>query len=408
MSKYVSPVMGLSMIRSRVFLEHVEEHQRELLRTGYSRREVRPRLHAIAHLGVWLELQGRQPEDVDEKTIEAFEHHRPKCRCLNTSRNRSRMVVSWLHRFLRHLRGVGGVRRRTKPRSVFPPLVKRFLRWMKVHRGVVKGSLTRCGDVAHDLVQALGEHPEAYTAHDLRTFLEGRCRGYRVKTAQGAFSAVRMFLRYLAVEGKCRPGLERALPSPAQWSMQPLPRGLTPQEVESVFRHCPQTQKGIRDRAVLLLLVRLGLRAGDVAKLRFSDISFDMATIAVSGKSRRETRLPLPQEVGDALLAYIRSARPRVSCDSVFLRLRAPFGPLSGHGITILAGAALKRAGVKPPKSGAHVFRHTAACQMLRSGVGLEGIAAVLRHRSVATTGIYAKVDLDLLQQVAQPWPEVA
>jgi len=213
------------------------------------------------------------------------------------------------------------------------------------------------------------------------------------------------------VEGRCRPGLEHALVSPANWSQHSLPRGLTSQQVQSVLAACPSTPRGIRDRAILLLLIRLGLRAGDVAALCFSEPGFETATIRVSGKGGREVRLPLPQDVGDALLAYLKKGRPPVPSDRVFLRSMAPVKPFegrqAGHAVTHVARAALKRAGVQSPIRGAHVFRHTAACQMLRQDVGLEDIAAVLRHRSIETTALYAKVDLRLLEQVAQPWPEV-
>lgn len=159
-------------------------------------------------------------------------------------------------------------------------------------------------------------------------------------------------------------------------------------------------------------LIRLGLRASDVAALRVSDLCFETATISVAGKGRREVRLPLPQDVGDAVLHYLRVGRPRVQSDDVFLRAVAPFRPFggrrAGHAVTHVARTALRRAGVHAPRRGAHVFRHTAACWMLRADVGLEGIAQVLRHRSIDTTAIYAKVDLHLLEEVAQPWPEVA
>lgn len=221
-----------------------------------------------------------------------------------------------------------------------------------------------------------------------------------------------MFLRYLTVQGHCRSGLEQALIAPARWSQQSLPRGLSSEQVQRVLTRCPSTPRGVRDRAILLLLIRLGLRAGDVVSLRLSDLSFETATIQVCGKGGREVRLPLPQDVGDALLEYLRGGRPRVQSESVFLRSVAPFKPFAGsrrsHAVTHVARSALKRAGVQAPTCGAHVFRHTAACEMLRRDVGLEGIAAVLRHRSIETTGLYAKVDLRLLEQVAQPWPEVA
>lgn len=133
-----------------------------------------------------------------------------------------------------------------------------------------------------------------------------------------------MFLRHLATEGQCRPGLEHALLSPANWSQQSLPRGLSSEQVQQVLKACPTTPTGVRDRAILLLLIRLGLRAGDVAGLHSSDLCFDTATIRVSGKGRREVRLPLPQDVGDALLDYLR-VRPCVQSERVFVSVMAPF-----------------------------------------------------------------------------------
>jgi integrase len=204
----------------------------------------------------------------------------------------------------------------------------------------------------------------------------------------------------------------RASPeSPANGSQHPLSRGLTSQQVQSILAACPSTPRGIRDQAILLLLIRLGLRAGDIAALRFSDLCFQTATIRVSGKGGREVRLPLPQDVGDALLAYLNTGRPRVQSDHIFLRSMAPFKPFTGaqagHAVTPIARTALKRAGIPPPIGGAHVFRHTAACQMLPQDVALEDIATVLRHRSIETNALYAKVDLQLLAPVAQPWPQV-
>jgi site-specific recombinase XerD len=282
---------------------------------------------------------------------------------------------------------------------------------MKVHRGVVDMTLSRYGQLVTDLVAALGDHPEAYSARNLRDFVLQRCRSYRPKTVQMVFSAVRMFLRYLASEGLCRPGLEAALPPLVSWSMQSLPQGLSSGDVQKVLDGCPSNKKGLRDKAILLLLVRLGLRAGDVRRLRFSDISFERATIRVSGKGRREALLPLPQDIGDALLDYLRNGRPQIESEVVFLRTAAPFVPLGGRHdrgtVTGIVQTALQRAGVTSPQRGSHLLRHTAACEMLRQGANLEEIAEILRHRSVATTGIYAKVDLDLLQGIAQPWPEV-
>jgi len=167
------------------------------------------------------------------------------------------------------------------------------------------------------------------------------------------------------------------------------------------------TTVGMRDRAIVLLLARLALRAGDIVHLRLGDIDWKEGWILVSGKGRRESRLPLPKEVGEALAAYVTGARPLVDTDTLFVRSRAPLRGLSSHcAISVIVARAMRRAGINCPSRGAaHILRHSAATTMLRQGASLQEIAAVLRHRSIATTSIYAKVDVLALQEIAQPWP---
>ncbi len=404
------PILGLSTIQSTRFVELVQDYGKELVQARYNRYVARLHLRSVAHFGVWLELEGVAIESIDDETVAAFDRHRSSCRCPGTSRDCGRHVVSCIRGFLSYLRARGGVETSAPPAP--SRLVREFLSWMSTERGVVDTTLTSYRRYVTQLVDSLGDDPQTYTARDLRDFVAKQYRHYARNSIRMVLAAVRMFLRYLAVEGRCRPGLEQALVSPANWSRHSLPRGLSSEQVESILAACPSTPRGLRDRAILLLLIRLGLRAGDVAALRFSDLSFETATIRVSGKGAREVRLPLPQDVGDALLTYLNTGRPRVQSDHIFLRSIAPFKPFAGaqagHAVTHVARTALKRAGVQPPICGAHVFRHTAACQLLRQDVGLEDIAAILRHRSIETTALYAKVDLRLLEEVAQPWPEVA
>jgi integrase len=159
---------------------------------------------------------------------------------------------------------------------------------------------------------------------------------------------------------------------------------------------------------MILLLVRLGLRAGDVAQLRSADIEWETGTLRVTGKGRYQVRLPLPQDVGEAILRYL-DCRPQIrDGDHIFVRTIAPFRPfVSGDGVSTVVRRSLKRAGVVTPAKGAHVLRHTAATEMLRHGVPLDQIGLVLRHRGIDTTAYYAKADINLLKQIAQPWPEV-
>lgn len=407
MHTYSSPVFGLASIRSARDLELVADYEQVLVDCGYDSRVARLHLHSVAHFLVWLPLAQAELETADEDTVVAFDQHRATCGCRGTSRDRGRNVVSCVRVFVRRMRERGVVRAIA---AAAPPhaLVDGFCRWLRADRGVVETTVTSYRQYVGDLVDHLGDEPSAYTARGLRRFVTQRYGHYGRHSIRMVLAAVRMFLRHLATEGRCRSGLEHALLSPANWSQQSLPRGLSSEQVQQVLSACPTTATGVRDRAILLLLIRLGLRAGDVAGLRLSDLCFDTATIRVSGKGRRESRLPLPQDVGDALLDYLR-VRPRVESQRIFARVRAPFGPLrSGHAVSHVARTALKRAGVQGTSTGAHVFRHTAACQMLRQGVDLESIAGVLRHRSIETTGIYAKVDRQLLEQVAQTWPEGA
>jgi integrase len=187
-----------------------------------------------------------------------------------------------------------------------------------------------------------------------------------------------------------------------------LPRYLSANDVERVIASCDQlSRRRLRDRAILLLLSRLGLRAGDVAALTLQDIDWAAGILHVSGKARRRVRLPLPQDVGDAILAYIEQERPRVEESTVFLTMIAPYKAFSASGnVSTVVARALERAGITDaPSTGASLLRHSAATAMLRSGATLEAVGTVLRHRSLDMTAHYAKVDIAMLKLVAQPWP---
>jgi site-specific recombinase XerD len=243
----------------------------------------------------------------------------------------------------------------------------------------------------------------------LRQFVIEGSRTCGWAAAKKRTTALRMFLRFLIAEGRCASTLDGAIPVLAHWRLASLPRYLPTDEVERLIRSCDVTALvGARDRAILLLLARLGLRAGDIVQLRMLDLDWKGGWIGVCGKGRRQTRLPLTNEVGQALVAYLR-VRPRTSDDAVFVRCRAPFRAFRSHcAVSVIVDRALSRAGVKRPSRGAaHLLRHSVATAMLRTGASLLDVAALLRHRSVSTTQIYAKVDVVALRKIAQPWPEV-
>jgi len=226
--------------------------------------------------------------------------------------------------------------------------------------------------------------------------------------AKSIVVAVRSFIRFLGATGQCSPGLEHALPGFASWQLSSLPRFLAIEDVERVIGSCTGYAFGVRDKAVLLLLARLGLRASEVAQLKFSEIDWHNGTITVCGKGRRHELLPLPQEVGQAILLYLNHGRPGLKVPEVFTSVLAPLRPLTRAAVTHIVRSALRRAKIKAPINGAHVLRHSAATAMLRQGASLAGVGAVLRHRSPMTTAHYAKVDFNLLKEIAQPWPEVS
>jgi site-specific recombinase XerD len=235
----------------------------------------------------------------------------------------------------------------------------------------------------------------------VREFLREQARGFSPSYARDVASALRSLLRFLHAEGRMPASLVGAVPSIAGWRGASLPQALPPGAVRRLLRGCDRrTLIGRRDYAVLMLLVRLGLRAGEVVRLELEALDWRRGEVVVHGKGKTLARLPLPQDVGQALSAYL-VRRPRVDSRALFLRSRAPLRPLTR--ITHRVAQAAKRAGLA--RVSPHMLRHTLATEMLRRGASLAQIAQVLRHRSVTTTVLYAKVDRVALRELAQPWP---
>jgi len=242
------------------------------------------------------------------------------------------------------------------------------------------------------------------TAVDVRQFvlLKGRKQG--IGQTKLIVTALRSLLRFLYLHGLTMTELAAAAPAIAGSRYSSLPRGLEPALVERLLRSCDRRRAGgRRDYAVLLLLSRLGLRAGEVAAIELADIDWRRGELVIRGKGQHQERLPLPADVGEALVAYLSRGRPRAGSRRLFLRSVAPKGGLAGGAIAEVVRQACVRAGL--PEMGAHRLRHTLATQMLRRGSSLAEIAQVLRHRTLITTAIYARVDRDALRTLAQPWP---
>lgn len=405
---FESPIVFRDL-KSDELLGFLDSFAEELLTDGFAREHSRNQLRRAGHFCIWSESIGLDSSEFDDQSVERFVCHLPKCDCPGPRRGSAPAVVTSVRRFLGHLRSTGSIPKASTPDcQESSPLLEGFLAWMREHRGIAESTVELYRRNLADLLQRLGEDPSTFTARKLR-----RVCAERLEQRGGArnfLSSTRMFLRYLASEGKCPKGLDYALPSLSMPSPQGLPKYLPPAEIENLIESCDaETKMGIRDRAILLLLARLGLRAGEVADLRLSDVSWDEASLRVRGKARRESLLPLPQEAGDAILRYLECARPQVNSEHLFLTCIAPFRPFaSGISLSLVVRRALGRAGIEAPSMGAHLLRHSLATELLRQGAPLHGIAAVLRHRSIETTTIYTKVDVNLLGSVVQPWPGVS
>jgi site-specific recombinase XerD len=244
---------------------------------------------------------------------------------------------------------------------------------------------------------------ERLSAADVSVFLARECPKRSVSGARDLVCALRSLLRYLHLAGLIDVPLVWAVPSVADLRDRSLPRGLEPAAVKQLLASCDRrTLVGRRDYAVLLLLARLGLRAGEVAAIELDDIDWRAGLLLVRGKGSRQDVLPLPVDVGEALVSYLRG-RPRCESRALFLRVVAPRERLDRCTVAWVVRAACDRAGL--PRVGAHRLRHTAATEMLRAGASLPEIGQVLRHREQKTTAIYAKVDRKALRALARPWP---
>ena len=236
-----------------------------------------------------------------------------------------------------------------------------------------------------------------------------QCHAHRLSPGRAKLlvTALRSFFRYLRHRGEISVDLAACVPTVPNWSRSTLPKFLPLGAVQRVLNHCDrQTPIGRRDYAILLLLARLGLRGGEIVALNLEDIDWEAGQMSVHGKGGRASQMPLPADAGEAIAEYLRNDRPHCSSRRVFIRAKAPLaGFASSVAICVIVMQALQRAGVESARKGAHLFRHTLACDLLRQGCSLDEIGELLRHQSPNTTAIYAKVDLTALRSLALPWP---
>jgi site-specific recombinase XerD len=299
------------------------------------------------------------------------------------------------------------------PETVSSALVKRYADFLRNEKGLAELSLKVYLPVAEDLLHYLeAEHStrsvRRLDASLLRAFLFERARARSSEGVRLLASSLRSFLRFLHVQDEIPKDLTAAIPTVRRWAQPDIPKKLTPAEVKRVLEAPdPDTATGRRDFAVLLLLARLGLRSSEILSIELGDLHWRTAEIVIRGKGNQQDLLPLPRDVGSAIASYLRRDRGTRPTRRVFLRTIAPRVPLTGPAsVGHIVRRAMTKAGVERPKQiAAHLFRHTLASRMLQHGANLREISEVLRHRTLGSTQIYAKIDLGGLEEVVRPWP---
>ena len=383
----------------------------ELSHSGYAKATARRYIRAAVRFIDWADDEAIPTAKFDEQAIAHFDEHLTQSQGSRYCRKGRFDLLRGVRLFVGHVCGTGvNIGRAREPAPQDPVLLAQFHAWMREQRGTGDVTLANYSKPLRDLLKRVGEDLRRLDAQSLREFVLEQNQTLGAAGTKNCTAALRMFARFLIAEGMCTAGLDAAVPVVAHWRLSSLPRYLQAEEVEGVIASCDTSSSvGKRDRAILLLLARLALRASDVVQLRLADIDWKAAWISVSGKSRRETQLPLTQEVGQAIVDYLKDGRPQSDSDAVFVRSLAPFRAFANQrAISAIVKQAMRRAGVTSPSRGAaHVLRHSAATSMLRQGASLQDIATILRHRSIESTQIYSKVDVATLRRIAQPWPEV-
>lgn len=389
---------------------HLDRFAKQLSDQGFSTLTIRGYSDSVAHFGTWLQTNELSLGQINKEVISRFAQHYCHCPGGRKQHSLSNKYVRRVQRFINFLEQQGTIKltKTSDVGSIIPAPIMRFNEHLRL-RGLSTRTIVHYERSMLLLFPLLGDNPQIYDAMCIRRVIVDLARTSSLSGVKKLTTALRAFLRFLTVEGLCIPDLDCAVPTVAQWSLSSIPRYITSQEVERVIDSCPvNTHKGLRDRAIILLLSRLGLRAGDIVYMQLHDINWENSTLRVSGKGRREDLLPLPQQVGDAVVDYIDRVRPTVPATQLFLCLNAPHRPFSTSStVSSIVAAALARSAIPdPPSRGAHLLRHSAATSMLRAGMTLENVSSMLRHRSLDMTAYYAKVDIPRLRQIAQPWPE--
>ena len=399
--------MGTTRRKAGLLTSEVEGYRAWLTQRGYTPQTIRNMLKDLGQLGLWLQDEGLKVDALNEQRVANFRAARLVAGKRRVGGPRAMAPL------LTYLREVGAAPREAESPAPLDVVLDQYRSWMFGERGLAASTALRYENTARRFLreQAVRDGalvPAALTGADVNAFLLRECARVSAGSAKGRVAELRSVLRFLYLQGSTPRQLGMAVPPVGGWRLAALPpASMSPVEVQRVIDGVDRTTDvGVRNFAILMLIARLGLRSIEVARLQLHDVDWRTGELIVRGKGRRQDRLPLPDEVGTALVAYLSRGRNPHDARHLFLTGRAPRGPIRADLVGDVVERACLRAGL--PRVGPHRLRHALAGELLRRGAGLTAISQVLRHQDLATTALYAKVDLATLRIVANPWPGAA
>ena len=414
----IESIFTRERIRSHLAESPMGEHLPALIQTlrtqRYAPDTIRRYVHAAATFGQWLTTQPLPVSAINEHVLARYIVSRGSRMIRTTGRAQRPQSTVGLHHLLQVLRDQGVIAPPVVavPTTPIEQVLVEYEQYLDRVHGAARLTRRKYRYFARQLLQAVfpsGDlHWPALRAETITHVVQQETTRRRGFGRKHPGSAIRIFLRYLVTCGMIPAGLEAAVPGMWIWTHASLPEYFSEEEIARLLTvSADGTAVGKRNYALLLLLARLGLRAQEAVHLRLDDIDWRAGIVSVCArKTHRERVLPLPEDVGEALVAYLRVGRPPTTSRAIFLTHTAPYRPLqSESAVTKLVKRLIREAGLCRRTSGAHLFRHAAATHMVRRGVSFKAVADVLGHQSLQTTGIYAKLDLETLAQVALPWP---
>ncbi len=385
--------------------KHLIEFDIWLSRSGYTRSTIKIKIRIARHLNEWLCQKKLKLKDLNEKSIRRFwdyynRYHKGNPRNFNL-----------LQDFLDWLREQNIIEKPTfvKRESKYDTILRDYTSYLENERGIATATVkSYVSTIERFLSQRFRRSEVLLTnlhATDITRFIFAQTKVYSLRYVQVVTTALRSFFRYLRFHGDIKVDLAASVPTVADRSQAELPKYLSTEDINKLLHGCDQTKPvGIRDYALLLLMARLGLRTREILEMTLDDINWEAGIITVRGKGGYQEQLPIPKDVGQAIVMYLKKARPKCDTRGLFVSTKAPLKALARSSICCIVRRACQRVGLSPPHQGAHLLRHSLATRMLREGATMMDIAEILRHRSPATTEIYAKVDLKSLSELATPW----